>query len=67
VDAILENHPKARIVYVKRHPLHVVQSLSRSSFSYASNDRLTNSFVVRAYWRPLKQNETFSPVISSSR
>ena len=49
VDAILENHPKARIVYVKRHPLHVVQSLSRSSFSYASNDRLTNSFVVRAY------------------
>jgi hypothetical protein len=61
VDTILENHPDARIVYVRRHPVHVVESLTRSTFAYASNSRMYNSFVVKAYVEAFERNRHLIP------
>lgn len=61
IDAILENHPGARIVYVRRHPVHVVESLTRSNFAYASDSRMYNSFVVKAYVDAFERNRHLIP------
>ncbi|MCS4034712.1 hypothetical protein GGQ02_003122 [Salinibacter ruber] len=61
LDQILEQQPEARILYVYRNPFHVVNSMSKKDFEYASDKQHINGYITKKYIKKYENSKKIIP------
>ena len=61
IEHILQVYPNARFIYTYRDPRDVVNSLSKPSFTPATQNKMQNAFVVRQYLEVYHQKKPHIP------